>query len=253
MKIRGVRHADSKKNQNFAGFCAGCILPINTGQEKKGKSLVIDFESPHFVGTVLMRIKDIPPANDSQNYYQSSSYFEGKKRKFQAVVKGKFKAPLRMSECVTGQVFERPAGQLPHRLIVNSFIKLVSVLAPQLEASLEGNQPRFLTPLVTTAHTVLCKENCSSQERIEVPANAVPTKEIEQLLNYHIYAGSTDMEDDIEEPLASEPTSIMQSLLVADKLSDEDKISTASSRMKVRKKTFNRIAAKHALGKKIYI
>jgi len=241
MKIRGIRYADSTKYQSFAGFCAGCILPINTGQEKPGKSLVVDFESPHFVGTLLMRIKDIPQVNDSENYDQSTCYFEGKKRKFQAVVKGKFKTPLRMSECVTGQAFERPAGQLPHRLIVNTFIKIVSTLAPQLEATLEGNHPRFLTPLVATAQTVQCKD--STQEAVHVPAEVIPNEQVEQLLNYHVYAGSTDMEDYIEEPSASDMASLLQTL---EKNVSDDKSSAVSTRMKARKRAFNHIAAKHA-------
>jgi hypothetical protein len=115
-KIRGIRYAGTESYQDFGGFCAGCILPINTGREKPGKSLVIDFESPHFVGTLLMRIRDIPPVHDAPDYTQDgTSYFDGKRRKFQATVKGKFKTPLKMNECVTGQIFERPAGQMPAR------------------------------------------------------------------------------------------------------------------------------------------
>jgi hypothetical protein len=58
-----------------------------------------------------------------------------------------------MSECITGQSFDWPGGKLPTRWIIASFIKF------ELEARLDGDhhRPRFLTPLVATAHTVLQK------------------------------------------------------------------------------------------------
>lgn len=93
-KIRGIRYADSHTYQDFTGFCAGCILPINTGQEKPGKSLVVDFESSSFVGSLLMRIRNSQRINDTSDYTDGESYFDGKKRKFQAAVKGKFKKAL---------------------------------------------------------------------------------------------------------------------------------------------------------------
>jgi hypothetical protein len=80
-KIRGIRRATSSDFDHFPGFCAGCILPVNNGSEKPGESLVIDFESSHFVGTLLMRIKQAP--QNSNVTYQDQSYFDGKKRKFQ--------------------------------------------------------------------------------------------------------------------------------------------------------------------------
>jgi hypothetical protein len=53
-----------------------------------------------------------------------------------------------------GQSSDQPGGKLAVRLIVTSFIKFVSILAPQLEAGLDGDQPQFLTLLVATAHTI---------------------------------------------------------------------------------------------------
>jgi hypothetical protein len=71
--------------------------------EKQGESLVVDFESTHFVGTMMLRIKQaskIAGVNYSDD--DGQSYFAGKKRRFQVVVKGRFKTPLAMSQCVTG-------------------------------------------------------------------------------------------------------------------------------------------------------
>jgi hypothetical protein len=65
-KIRGIRYANSLDYQQFPGFCPGCTLPVNTGKELPGQSLVIDFESKHFIGTLLMRIKEAPPATNPE-------------------------------------------------------------------------------------------------------------------------------------------------------------------------------------------
>ena len=230
-KIRGIRYSESTKYQHFRGFCAGCILPINNGKEAPGKSLVIDFESTHFVGTLLMRIKQAPPAVKDENSKGSSckSYFDGKKRKFQAIVKGRFKSSLPMSQCVTGQSFDRPAGKLPARWIVTSFVKFVSTLAPQLEATLDGDRPRFLTPLVATAHTVM-------QGELDSPEN-------QNYLDYH----PEDLESHVEEPSSKDTSSLMidaerdLSKSVADTTD-----SGISGRMKVRKKVYNAIAAQQS-------
>jgi hypothetical protein len=215
-KIRGIRHAHDKEYQDFAGFCAGCILPINTGKELPGESLVIDFETKHFVGTLLMRIKDAPSLKGVKE--GETSYFDDKKRRFQAVVKGKFKTKLKMSECVTGQVFYRPAGSLPAKWIVTSFVKFVSTLAPQLEASIDGQEPRFLTPLVATAHTVLEKHmddgDASSESNDCVVEGQLVEKDLpesdERLYNYNVYAGAQDIEAALEEPPACSETSLMK-------------------------------------------
>lgn len=256
-RIRGIRLAGTTEYQHYPGFCAGCILPINTGKEAPHKSLVIDFESKHFVGTVLMRIKDAPPpaanVNGDDCVVGEASYFDGRKRRFQAVVKGKFKTPLKISECCTGQVFHRPAGKLPARWIVTSFIKFVSTLAPQLQANIDGQHPRFLTPLVATAHTVLEKEiKTNDNDYGKVPEQQVepqqqPQNDVEdmddRLFNYQVYAGSKDIEVYIEEPPADDVTSVMKHVVPGVTLADAGSV---TKRQKARKKAFNAISARHA-------
>jgi hypothetical protein len=232
--IRGIRKANEKEYQHYSGFCAGCILPINTGRELPGESFAIDFENRHFCGTALFRIKNVPEVSTSCG---ATSYFDGKKRKFQAVVKGKFKTPLKMSECVTGQLFDRPAGRLPAKWIVTSFIKVVSVLAPQLEASLDAQEPRFLSPLVATAHTVLEKDAPSCGET-QPP---ISTDENEnRLYNYQVYAGAADIEDDVEEPSAESSMSVMKHV------HGSKDAGSVAKRQKVRKKAYNHIFASKA-------
>ena len=239
--IRGIRKATEKEYQPFPGFCLGCILPVNTGRELPGESLVIDFESKHFCGTVLFRIKNIPEVSACG----SKSYFHGKKRRFQAVVKGNFKTSLRMSECVTGQLFDRPPGKLPAKWIVTSFIKFVSVLAPQLEATLDAREPRFLSPLVSTAHTVLEKDvQCRKTEPSPSTEQADDDDNDDDddcLHKYHVMlAGATDMEEYVEEPSAIEYTSIMKYMP-----GSRDGGSTVR-RQKIRKKAYNHIFASKA-------
>lgn len=224
------RRASSSEYQHFFGFCAGCILPINNGREVEGESLVIDFESTHFVGTMLLRIKQAPQNRKGvPSLYGEDSYFDGKKRKSQTVVKGRFKTPLPMCRCVTGQAFERPAGKLPSRWLVTTFIKFVNTLAPQLEATLDGDKPRFLTPLVATAHTVLVNDPTSCT----MTAESKP----QQTLETHI-----------EEPSSLTENSVLSFLPEDLGVSVPD--TTASSlagRMKARKKIFNTLAARHSM------
>ena len=257
-KIRGIRYANSMEYQHFNGFCAGCILPINTGKEPEGASLVIDFESNLFVGTLLMRIRDAPPpppssfgphGSRSNNKETAASggatdYFRGKKRKFQALVKGKFKKALPVAQCVTGQTFDRPAGKLPAKWIVSSFIRFVSTLAPQLEVTIDGNHPRFLTPLAATAQTVMAKTTKDSAiDTTKTRTTKITEEQQDRLVNYTIYAGSQDIESSIEEPPARDETSLFQ--LLGGSQPDNAKSSVAS-RQKARKKSVNYLAAKNA-------
>lgn len=262
MVIRGIRYANSRTYQNFPGLCAGCILPINTGYEIPGQSYVIDFESPLFIGTLLVRVKGakpicfsnsnafLPGATAAKSALEdtnlSTYYFDGKKRQFQVIVKGRFKREnIPMSECVTGQAFDRPAGKLPARLIVNTFIKFIATLAPQLEVELDSHRPRFLSPLVATAHTVIVDASLRAPGNIFVKQTK-NNKSEETLLEDKIvidqYDGSSTMEDDVEEPPSDDPSSVMATLPSAMRNARSGS-TTIVQRRATRKKAFNRLAA----------
>jgi len=67
---------------------------------------------------------------------------------------GRFKADdIKMIDCVTGQVFERPPGNLPPKFLVNSAVGIMKALSPQLHIDF-GSKPRFLSPLCATAQIV---------------------------------------------------------------------------------------------------
>lgn len=181
---------------------------------------------------MLLRIKQVPE-NQKRDpaVYGETSYFDQKKRKFQTVIKGRFKSPLPMSQCVTGQAFDRPAGKLPSRWLVNAFIKFISTLAPQLEATLDGDKPRFLTPLVATAHTVLVTD--PKAVRRDTKEEALQSKTIE---------------DGIEEPSSISESSVLSHLSDDLGVSVPDTTNTSlAGRMKARKKIFNALAANQSM------
>mmetsp|Transcript_25768 Transcript_25768/g.38308 ORF Transcript_25768/g.38308 Transcript_25768/m.38308 type:complete len:420 (-) Transcript_25768:354-1613(-) len=228
-RVIGVRYAsdssDSYTPLPGAKMCMGCTLPINNGKEQPGKTLVVDFETNLFMGTAMIRIQDCKPVSVGGAIPEPTEegYFDGKKRTFQAVVRGKFLEPgIPMSECITGQIFNKPAGSLPPRLVLAGAVKVISHLAPQLQAEFHGECPRFLSPLVSTAQSAHAK---ASDEPAAKYQGADATIEIA-----------------FEEPPTSSPESLLQVLPDA---SDYKKSPEShASRAKARKKAFDKSYAK---------
>jgi len=136
--IKGVRKASASQYITYSS----ASIPINTGHEQD--PLVIDFQSPLFSGSLLLRLRGNQPGG----------YFGDKRRQFQVVVSGRFLQSIPMNRCFTGQVFERPI-QLPARRLVQGVVHAFTTLAPQLQVDLSGENPYAVTPLVATANTVL--------------------------------------------------------------------------------------------------
>ena len=178
----------------------------------------------------------------------SSSYFHGKKRTFQAVVRGCFRQPLVMVQTVTGQAFDRPAGKLPAPWIVHKLIQFFTTLAPQLQIQLHGTTtPRFLSPLVATAHTVLQHDPTTHTTKAtnddfddHDPTDTADVNDIGRVV---------DMDDvKLEEVHMSHPSSIVP--LVYQALGrrtvqgpEQAQSSSVLSRMKVRKRAFHQLVA----------
>lgn len=235
MKIRGVRYSSSTTYLPLpgTGYCNGCTLPINNGLEKAGKCLVIDFESDLFIGTAMLRIKNICPplqraarqSTNNESEASSTTYFDKKKRTFQGIVKGRFKMPgIPMSECVTGQIFNHPAGHLPPRIIVKGAISIMSHLAPQLQARLVGDNPRFLSPLVSTAQSALVCPLDKSVSRGDGTADE-------------------NIEAPISEPQPSHPTSLIQNLVDNAFIKLPPDSNNITTRIKTRKRAFDKLDA----------
>ncbi len=88
------------------------VLPVNNGTKGAGQCMVIDFESDLFIGTAMMRIKNVLPhprlSDNATNVDngRTGPYFHDKKRTFQGILWGRFERPgVPMLECVTGQAF----------------------------------------------------------------------------------------------------------------------------------------------------
>jgi hypothetical protein len=231
------------------------MLPINNGMEKTGKCFVIDFESDLFIGTILLRVKNIrysplleELSHDNHPPSTSTSYFDGKMRTFQGVVQGRFKQPtISISECITGQLFHRRAGSLPPRFIVNGAIGMIRVLAPALEARLNCDRPRFLCPLVSTAQGVMMSslplQSCHHPLVVADKTAATTTVVMVEDKQNNVVGCWADesIENEINEPQSSDPTSVLQHLLHSKTEyyslpPDSDCIAT---RVKARKRAFD--------------
>ena len=216
--IRGIRLSSSREyiqwNRNST------ILPINNGHEDEGQCFVIDFESDLFLGTALLRVQNASTPHSVDG--KTKSYFEGKHRKFQAVIRGKFKNPhVQINSCVTGQVFNRhvPKEKLPSAWLISSSVKFIKLLSPQLQVRFQ-DCPYFLSPLIPTAQTVIVNPSVGSL--------------------------TTSIESNFEEP--SNPTlSILSSLPNPSQWLNELKnCKSVASRVALRKQAFNKLHSKHS-------
>jgi hypothetical protein len=83
-------------------MCPQCmVLPINNGNEIDGESLVIDFESQMFEGAIMLRVKDAS-GTTCDTHQKDEGYFSGLHRRYQVVVRGKFKQAVPWTECLAG-------------------------------------------------------------------------------------------------------------------------------------------------------
>ena len=91
-------------------------LPINNGKERD--SFVIDFETDIFAGTALFRIRNSnawksqnsrAEEEDNNKNKKSFDYFGSHNRKFQMVIRGRFKSnETVMADCMSGLLLEHP-------------------------------------------------------------------------------------------------------------------------------------------------
>ena len=84
-------------------MCPKCmVLPINNGKELVGESLVTDFESDLFQGSMLVRLKDCQGTTRPGREQVNGGYFHGLHRRYQVVIQGKFKQAVPWTELVAG-------------------------------------------------------------------------------------------------------------------------------------------------------
>ena len=101
--------AATQDNDNSMVMCPQCmIMPINNGKELPGQSLVTDFESPWFSGSILVRLRDSQGTTcPERERSEGDCYFDGVHRKYQVVVRGQFKQAIPWTECLAGFQYVR--------------------------------------------------------------------------------------------------------------------------------------------------
>ena len=155
--------------------CSECmILPINNGNETKGKSLVVDFVTPAFEGTILLRIRHCN-GTTPEPYSDNRGYFKGLNRRYQLVIHGTPLRDIPLTECTTGARLTRPVGKLPSKWIMKGAIKVLSFFAPQMTVVSEGQNPYYLTPLGSTPQVLRVGGNTDMEKVQEEPTKASET------------------------------------------------------------------------------
>lgn len=157
-----------EKSGSLPKYCEYCvILPINNGCERPHESLVVDFESPLFVGTLLFRLRGTD-GTTREPYNDDKGFFAGKAIRYQAVIQGRFKKEMRFSDLVTGTRLDRPCGKLPPKWIMWTAMKVVQFFAPQLNAQLERcDKPYVLSALGSAPRTIIVRDSSKAAEKEE--------------------------------------------------------------------------------------
>lgn len=179
-------------------------LPINNGKEHPSNVRVIDFETKLFAGTALFRIRGCngwKSAGDVGCDSSTHDYFANQNRKFQMVIRGKFKSKVIMADCMSGLLLDHqlitsssmncvdglscsdeyePCDKrndvqkskrgkssrkdgLPSKLALRTAVKVAGVFSPRMDADLECTSPRILSPLCSTAQTInVIRDGCIS-------------------------------------------------------------------------------------------
>lgn len=105
----------------------GCwILPINDGTEAIGESLVIDFESKLFVGSLLFRLYDAPSLTGSPSSIRKETGFFANNHgiRYQVTIQGKFKKSLQWSNLLSGLRLRRKFRKAPSKWFLWTALKV---------------------------------------------------------------------------------------------------------------------------------
>mgnify|MGYP005850026213 CR=1 FL=1 len=189
-------------NHSIPSMCSQCcLLPINNGNEPPGQALVIDFSTPLFEGSMMLRLRHVEGGAtsthpDCATYKDDRGYFAGLNRRYQVVIRGKFRKDMPMTGMVSGLVMDRPAGRLPPKWIVKGAVKVLSFFAPQLEMQLDGpKHPLILAPLGSTPQALVVQEIGPNDPPLSPLDQAIeePTTPEHSLLN-QTYPGNSSLQ-----------------------------------------------------------
>ena len=214
---------DDEQQQQLPHYacCEKCvILPINNGNEKPGESLVVDFESDLFEGSLLLRLR-YAEGTIPEPYDDDIGYFKGVNRRYQANIRGRFKKSIPFTELVTGLRFDRRFGKLPPKWILKGALKVISFFAPQLDTKVDVDRPASLSPLGSTPQCIIIDDDCSNSNNNN-KVNGVAS-EISTTMNPL---------DDVR----IEPSEAHRNIL-----GENSKGETSLQRAKIRKKAFDKL------------
>lgn len=113
-----------KNPEEVAPFCECCvILPINNGNETQGESLVADFETELFHGSLMLRLRHAEGTTKEASD-DSKGFFSGVPFRYQATIRGKFKENLPWTELMTGTRLDRRPGKTPPKWLMWTALKV---------------------------------------------------------------------------------------------------------------------------------
>ena len=222
------KFGDDEQQQQLPHYacCEKCvILPINNGNEKPGESLVVDFESDLFEGSLLLRLR-YAEGTTPEPYDDNIGYFKGVNRRYQACIRGRFKKSTPFTELVTGLRFDRRFGKLPPKWILKGALKVISFFAPQLDTKVDVDRPTSLSPLGSTPQCIIMDDDCSSSSNNNT-ANGIASEK----------SSTMNPLDDVR----IEPSEANRNIL-----GTNFKGETSLQRAKMRKKTFDKLYVQKA-------
>lgn len=182
MKVLGIRRLCEKSYFDFSvndNLNASLMeLPINNGKEAPRQSWVIDFETELFAGTAMFRIRDCNTsainADSTTAGLSDHDYFQGKNRRYQVVIRGRFKQKVEMASCLSGLLLDKPlatARKAPPRWVLRAAVRVANIFSPRMDADLECQHPRVLSPLCSTAQTIRRHKDNMEELYLDGPHN----------------------------------------------------------------------------------
>lgn len=97
----------------------------------------VEFTSEIFQGKILFRFCNVP----SDDMEGCEAYFQGRARKYQTVIQGRFKENVAVDQLVGGNHQQKPLKMSMPKFIVRRLESFVSLLAPGLEVDLTSDKP----------------------------------------------------------------------------------------------------------------
>eukprot|EP01012_Entosiphon_sulcatum_P061788 TRINITY_DN8764_c0_g1_i1.p1 TRINITY_DN8764_c0_g1~~TRINITY_DN8764_c0_g1_i1.p1 ORF type:complete len:601 (+),score=82.13 TRINITY_DN8764_c0_g1_i1:24-1805(+) len=124
-----LRLCPAAQDQGLRLLRCGREDPESAGLPINDESTPIEFASRLFVGRAVVRLKGTPNS--------ATSYFEGRQRRVQMTVQGRFTRRVPFSEVFTGEELDRPLRVSPPTWLLRSALGVVCRLSPGLRCEVE--------------------------------------------------------------------------------------------------------------------